>query len=179
VAGSQAWHCQSSAGSPAQQLAADFTTGPLLKAFKPGEFKFEGADPLRDAHERLGGRLVKALGVTLAANADPALQERLVAAGLLEELVALRFGAHPYLPKARFVPGGRELAEQLFGNSPAFAGLQPALEKRLRAAEGNAGSLVLDVEAGADGVPSAERFQELLEHAVAISGINAEVNQPS
>jgi hypothetical protein len=48
VAGSQSWHCQSSASGALHDIASRFTAGQALKRFKPGEFKFEGADPLND-----------------------------------------------------------------------------------------------------------------------------------
>lgn len=195
VSGSQFWHCQSSASSYLQDLTSRFTAGPLLSRFKPGEFKFEGVDTLHDSLERMGERLVKGLGMPIKANADPALQERLIAAGLFDELDALRFGSHPYLPKLEFLAGGSAAAE-LYMNSPAFARGQPAIEKRLRAAglpdyrtlmegklheleEENPGRLELDVEAGKPKTLSPKQFRELLEHAVRIAQINAEVNQKS
>lgn len=67
----------------------------------------------------------------MAANADPELQERPVAAGLFDELAALRLGPHPYLPKVQFIPGARELAEQVYMRSELFSRMQPAIEKRL------------------------------------------------
>jgi hypothetical protein len=193
--GSQFWRCQSAASSYAHDLASRFTAGPLLNRFKPGEFKFEGVDTLNDSVERMGERLVKQLGMPVKAQADPALQQRLIAAGLFDELDALRFGGHPYLPKAEFFPGGRALAE-LYMQSPAFARGQPAIEERLRAAgysdyrsmmearmgeieAKNPGRLEFDVEAGKAKVPDAEQFRELLEHAVRIAQINADVNQPA
>jgi hypothetical protein len=192
VAGHQTWHCQSSAGF-VHGLASKFTAGRLLEHFEPGAFKFEGVDTLNEGFERMGEKLVSRLGMSLAANADPVLQERLIAAGLFHELDALRWGGHPYLPKVQFVPDARELAEQVYFNSPAFARVAGRADERARAAgfgdyrsmiEAQAreaqmqdpGRLVLEVEAGGDRVPSPERFRELLDHAVRIAEINARVN---
>jgi hypothetical protein len=193
VGGSQFWHCQSSASSYMQDLTSRFTAGPLLNRFKPGEFRFEGVDRLHDSVERMGESLVKRLGMPFRASADPALQERLIAAGLFDELDALRFGSHPYLPKVEFLAGGRAMTE-LYMSSPAFTRGQPAVEERLRAAglpdyrslmeakmneieNENPGRLEFNVEAGERKVLSADQFRELLERAVRIARINAEVNQ--
>jgi hypothetical protein len=132
--------------------------------------------------------------MSLSANADPALQERLIAAGLFEELDALRWGGHPYLPKVQFVPSASELAEQVYFTSPAFARVARRPGQRVRAAgfgdyqsmiaakarEAGAedpGRLVFEVEAGRDRVPPSERFRLLLDHAVRIAQINADVNK--
>lgn len=199
VAGSQSWHCQSTAGGALHDIASRFTAGQALERFKPGEFKFEGADRLNDWGERMAEGLVRRLGMTVTANADPALQQRLIAAGLFGELDELRWGGHPYLPKAQFIPGARELAKQT-GMDALFARAQPAVQERLRAAgaAGAAGAadyrslveakmreaedelpgrLTLEVEAGKARVQSAERFRGLLEHAVRIAQINAAVNR--
>ncbi len=193
VAGTQSWHCQSSAGGALHDIASRFTAGQALQHFKSGEFKFEGADPLNDWDERMGEKLVRRLGMAVTASADPALQQRLIAAGLFGELDELRWGGHPYLPKAQFIPGGRELAKQV-GMDALFARAQPALEERLRAAgvadyqslveakmreaeEKSPGRLTLEVEAGKARAPSPERFRGLLEHAARIAQINAEVNR--
>jgi hypothetical protein len=195
VAGTQWWHCQSAAGSYLHDLTSRFTAGGLLSRFKPGEFKFEGVDTLNDAFERMGEKLVKRLNMPMAANADPALQERLIAAGLFSELDGLRLGGHPYLPKVQFSPGGRELTE-LYLKSQAFSGAEAAVDARLRAAgmpdyrtlmkakmaeleAETPGRLQLDVEAGKTEVPDAGAFRQVLEHAVRIAEINAEVNQPA
>jgi hypothetical protein len=194
VAGSQSWHCQSSASSALQDLASRLTVGRLLEGFKPGEFRFEGADPLNDAAERMGEKLVRALGMPIAANADPELQRRLVAGGLFEVLDALRLGHHPYLPKVWFTPGAGTLSRDAYVGSGPFAHLQPALEERLRAAgmpdyeslmaaklaqaeREHPGRLELDVEAGRAEVPSAEQFREVLENAIRIAEINTEANR--
>jgi hypothetical protein len=193
VAGSQWWHCQSAASSYLHDLTSRFTAGGLLSRFTPGEFKFEGVDTLNDAFERMGERLVKRLGMPIEANADPALQERLIAAGLFSELDELRLGGHPYLPKVQFSPGGRELTE-LYLKSQVFSGAEAAVDARLRAAgmpdyrslmkakmeeleAETPGRLELDVEAGKAQVPDDEKFRAVLEHAVRIAEINAKVNQ--
>jgi len=194
VAGSQAWHCQSSASGALHDIASRFTAGQALRRFKPGEFKFEGVDRLDEWGERMGEKLVRRLGMAVTANADPALQQRLIAAGLFGELDELRWGGHPYLPKAQFIPGGRELAKQA-GMDALLARAQPAVEERLRAA-GAAdyrslveaklreaedrlppGRLTLEVEAGKTRVPPPDRFRGLLEHAERIAQMNAAVNR--
>lgn len=194
VQGHQTWHCQSSAGGALHDLASRFTSGPLLERFTGGEFKFVGVDHLHEASERMGERLVKRLGMPITANADPALQERLIGAGLFQELDALRWGGHPYLPKAQFIPSARHLADQTGMTALMLERVRPALEARasaaglpdvesmmeakLREAEArDPGRLVLDVEAGKAMVPSADRFRELLQHAVRIAQINGEVNR--
>ena len=194
VAGYQTWHCQSAASGALHDLASRFTAGALLNRFEPGEFKFEKVDTLHESGERMGEKLAKRLGMSIAANADPALQQRLIAAGLFEELDALRFGGHPYLPKVQFTPSARALSEHVYTTSSAFARAQPALEERLHAAglpdyetlmeakmrEAEAeypGRLQVDVEAGKAQVPSVDQFRALLEHAVRIAQINTSVNQ--
>jgi hypothetical protein len=196
VAGNQTWHCQSAASSHLQDLTSRFTAGQVLARFKPGEFKFEGADRLNEAMERTGEKLVSALRMPLKSNADPALQERLIAAGLFDELDALRLGAHPYLPKVQFLPGASALTEQVYMQSGLLARMQPGVEERLRAAgmadfkslweekvrEAEArdpGRLELDIEAGADRALTPEQFRDMLEHAVRIADINRAVNQQS
>jgi hypothetical protein len=191
--GSKYWHCQSSARSYLQDLTSRFTAGRLLDRFKPGEFKFQGVDTLTDALEHMGEELTKWLEMPL--KADAALQQRLIAAGLFDELEALRFGGHPYLPKVEFYPGGQALTETYMA-SPRFAREQAAVDERLRAAglpdyrslmeqrmheieKRTPGRLELDVEAGNAAVPTAEHFRESLEHAVQIAQLNTEVNHPA
>jgi hypothetical protein len=196
VAGRQFWHCQSSASSYLQDLASRFTAGPMLERFKPGEFKFEGVDTLNESFARMGEKLVKRFGMQIKSNADPALQARLIDAGLFDELDALRFGGHPYLPKVQFAPGARAMVEQVYGNTPGFSRPGPGVEERLRAAgfpdyqtlietkmrqaeAENPGRLELDVEAGPAAIPSAEQFHQIVDHAARIAQINAEVNTPA
>ena len=193
VQGRRAWHCQSSAGGALHDVTSRFTSGRLLERFTRGEFRFEGVDHLHEATERMGEKLVKRLGMPITANADPALQQRLVAAGLFDELDALRWGGHPYLPKALFIPSARHLADQAGMTARMLDRARPALEARLAAAglpdfeslveaklrEAEAqdpGRLVLDVEAGSAMVPSADRFRELSERAAHIAEINGDVN---
>ena len=152
-----------------------------------------GVVTLDDEDGRAREQLVRRLGMAVTANAGPALQQRLIAAGLFGELDELRWGGHPYLPKAQFIPGGRELAKQ--ANMDAlFARAQPAVEERLRAAgaadyrslveakmreadDRLPGRLTLEVEAGKARAQPAERFRGLLEHAARIAQINAAVNR--
>jgi hypothetical protein len=194
VPGSRAWHCQSSAGGALHDVTSRFTSGRLLERFTGGEFRFEGVDHLHEATERMGEKLVRRLGMPITANADPALQQRLVAAGLIEALDALRWGGHPYLPKAQFIPSARHLADHAGMTARMLDRARPALEARMSAAglpdfesmveaklrEAEAqdpGRLVLDVEAGSGKVPSADSFRELLERAVHIAQINREANR--
>jgi hypothetical protein len=194
VAGRSVWQCQSSPGSAVAAAASVLTTGPLLGHFGPGEFRFEHVDTWGDSAAKLGEKFGRALGVEAPATADRELQERLVAAGLFDELTALRWGPQAYLPKVVFAPPGHELV-QAYARSAAFARGAPEVNERLRAAgmpdlgsliearmsdlEARApGRLVVDVEAAKERVPAAERFRELLDHAGRIAQINAEVNQP-
>jgi hypothetical protein len=195
VRGRAIWHCQSSAGSLLQDAVSRFTGGRLLRGFQPGEFKFERVDFMREAGERKGAKLARAFGVPIDHTPDDELQERLIASGLFDELSALRWGAHPYLPKAEFTPPASELVH-LYKHSPAFARVEPKMTERLRtaglpdldslleqrmadAAASSPGKLVIDVEVGNAKVPSPERFRELLDHAVRIAQINAQANPPS
>jgi hypothetical protein len=188
AAGSRPWDCQSSASSFMQDQASLITAGPLLKLFKPGEFKFDVVDWNRDSAGRTWAAALKPF---MPGNNDPeaaALRERLIAAGLFAELDALRFGAHPYLPKVMFIPGRRAMFElqPLLGTGRALveerlraAGLdyESVMKKRLEEAEAKfPGRLRLDVEAGEATVLSPEQFRELLEHAIVIADINARVN---
>ncbi len=195
MTGNQFWCCQSAASSWGHDLASRFTSGPVLNRFKPGEFKFEAVDTLKESIERMGEKAVKRLGMPVKAQADPALQQRLIAAGLFGELDALRLGGHPYLPRVEFFPGGRAMAEP-YMQSPAFERGRPAIEERLRASglsdyrsllearmgeieARNPARLELDIEAGKAKAPGAEPFREVLEHMVRIAQINADVNQPA
>jgi hypothetical protein len=195
VAGRALWRCQSSAGSRLQDAVSRFTAGRLLRGFAPGEFKFERVDTLREGSEKLAAKLTKALGVPTDPTASKELQERLIAAGLFDELAALRWGAHPYLPKVEFTPPAGELT-RAYMHSPAAARVEPQVSARLRAeglpgfealleqrmAEADAsspGKLVLEVEVGKAKVPSPEKFRNLLDRAVAIARINVQANPPT
>jgi len=93
--------------------------------------------------------------------ADAELQARLRAAGLFDELATLRWGPNPYLPKATFNPRGQAIDEArltTFG-----AALKESVAQR------HPGELSLQVESG---VPSEERFQELLDRAMRVARIN-------
>jgi hypothetical protein len=186
------WTCQSSAGSLLHGTASEFTAGPLLRAFKPGEFKFEGVDRLAEGAAAVWTGMVKRLGVPVPPAADQELQERLVAHGLFEELEALRWGAHPYLPKVAFTPPASELARDIY-TPEILARVGPAVEQKLRAAgysdfesllasrikeadQEDPGRLELEVEMGKEQVPTPERFREMLEHAVAIAELNGKAN---
>jgi hypothetical protein len=195
VRGRSLWRCQSSASSAMQDLASRMTAGRLLRRFQAGEFKFEGVDTLREGTERLGAKLVKALGVPVEATADEDLQQRLIEAGLFDELAALRWGAHPYLPKASFRPSGGELATA-YTQSAAFRRVEPRANEQLAGAgladyasmlrkqvdalqSSQPGALSVVVEAGKERVPSAARFRELLDRAVRIAQLNERANPPS
>lgn len=195
VPGAAMWHCQSSPQSLLQDAASRFTAGRALRAFQPGEFKFEGVDRARDAHERRGAKLGKAMGVPIESVPDKDVQERLVAAGLFEELAALRWGSHPFLPMAEFTPPASQLMG-VYMRSSAFARVEANVTDRLhaagfpdlesvlaqRAAEADAkspGKLTLEVEVGKARIPSPERFRELLDHGVQIAQINVQANPPS
>ena len=194
VVGNARWCCQSSASSLLQEAASQFTAGRPLRGFKPGEFTFELVDSSRKATDKLAETVTKALGAPSEGPPDVELQQRLIAAGLFEELSALRWGPQPHLPKAEFTPPGGQLAHFQM-QSPEFARAEPRLKERLQAAgfadyeslvnermkkmdESEPGRLVLDVEMGKQRVPSPERFRELLDHGVRIAHINAEANPP-
>jgi hypothetical protein len=194
VRGRTRWTCQSSASSVLQGTASEFTAG-LLRAFRPGEFRFEGVDRLREGAEAVWSGMVKRLGVPVPPAADGELQQRLIAAGLFEELAALRWGAHPFLPKAEFTPPASEIARQFY-TPEVLSRMGPAVEGKLRAAgysdleslmasriaaadQETPGQLELDVEVGKEQAPTPERFRELLEHAVRIAELNLTANPPT
>lgn len=193
VSGRTRWTCQSSASSVLQGTVSEFTAGRLLHAFRPGDFKFEGVDTLSEGAEAVWTGAVKHMGIPVPPAADEELQDRLVAGGLFEELAALRWGAHPYLPRAAFFPPASELARDVY-TPEILARMGPAVDQRLRAAgyadfqslmasrikqadEKSPGRLELEVELGKDQVPTAEQFRELLEHAVAIAELNVKANR--
>jgi hypothetical protein len=195
VGGKARWVCQSSPGSLLQDAVSRMTSGRMLRSFRPGEFSFEGVDRQRESLERLGAGLTKALGAPVQMTPDPELQERLIGAGLFEQLSALRWGPHPFLPKAEFTPPGREMAHR-FMESPAFARMEPKVSERVRVAglpdyetlmkqrmaevDASApGRLLLAVEVGKARVPTPERFRELLDAAVRIAEINLRANPPT
>jgi hypothetical protein len=193
AAGGVPWQCQSSASSVLQDAVSRLTSGRLLRSFPPGEFTFEGPEHSRHGSGRLAERLTAALGAPPRA-APAELQERLIAAGLFDELQALRWGSQPFLPKAAFTPSGSEQAH-LYRHSPAFTRIEQRMSERLRAAgvpdhesmldqraeqmgDSAPGCLMFEVEVGRARVPGPERFRELLEHAVRIADINRHANPP-
>jgi hypothetical protein len=116
--------------------------------------------------------------------AEGELQERLRSSGLFDELAALRWGSNPYLPRAAFNPRAQAIAGE---HLAAFAAsLQDAVRAQGRLGHERAlgeqlagavrrqpGELSLQVESG---VPSEERFQQLLDRALRIARINEEQN---
>ncbi|TMK42614.1 MAG: hypothetical protein E6G56_00755 [Actinobacteria bacterium] len=182
VAGASVWRCQSSSGSLLHGIASQVTTGRMLGAFHPGEFKFEGVDVRREAASGAWMGLIGRLGIPApAVTADDALQQRLIAAGLFDEMTALRWGGHPYLPKVAFTPPGREIAREWLESDALdpTEPLQAALSQRMAELDQKSpGRLMLEVEMGKDRVPSSEQFRELLEAEIRIARINTQANPP-
>lgn len=183
VGGRSPWQCQSSPGSLFQGIAAQLTAGRVLRAFRPGEFKFEGVDVRREAGSAAWAGLIKRLGIPAPdATVDQAVQHRLIDAGLFDELSALRWGGHPYLPKAAFTPPGRELVGE-WNRSAILNRAQPlqlALSQHMAELDKKSpGHLALEVEIGKARVPTPERFGELLEAAFGIAQINLQANPPT
>jgi hypothetical protein len=104
----------------------------------------------------------------------------------------LRWGAHPYLPKAAFNPPASEVAQDVY-TPELLARMGPAVEQKLRAAgysdfqslmasrfkeadKESPGRLELEVEMGKEQVPTPEQFRELLDRAVRIAELNTEAN---
>jgi hypothetical protein len=179
LAGASRWHCQS-----------DSWVGS-----RPKGFAFTNVDVRSELAQGAWMGLVKRLGVPITiGESDEALQARLVDAGLFDELGALRWGKHPYLPKVEFTPPGPEwLRGWLQSSGPA--GAPPEFAERLQAhglnleevmkqqmaqvEQKGPGRLTVWVEAGKERVPTPERFGELLDHAVRIAQINQQVNPAS
>jgi hypothetical protein len=180
VSGRQLWQCQS--WPSANPLAAP-------------SFKFGGG-------EWLTGKLAALGAMGSLPVADAALKERLVAAGLFDELSLLR-GSHrrsgfygasaeaaAYLPKVRYTPSGRAMAQAQFArmqgainerlSAQGHPELEPLLEERFRAswAEDPGGRLHCEVELSDEPVPAVERFRELLDHLLRLAQINVEANPP-
>jgi hypothetical protein len=128
------------------------------------------------------------------------MEQRLVSAGLFEQLSQLRWGRNHFLPKSKFIPPSRETSAD-FMDSSFFAALEaavdrsPKLSEQLQAAgqadlrsamaasfqtdeAQNPGKLTCEVEIRDDTVPTLERFRELLDCAVRIAEINAQANPP-
>lgn len=190
VPGNELWHCWS---APSSVVA----TGPLLARLRSPEFTFERVVGFEGeaSLSKKWGAFAKRLSGFDPPVADTALQERLVADGLFEELSALRWGRHPYLPKVGFTPPASEIAERWL-ESGGLGAVAPTLDERLRAAgqpdlqsaigaqlrklgETQPGRLQVEVEVGRARIPSPEQFRELLERAVRIAQINASANSPA
>jgi hypothetical protein len=129
--------------------------------------------------------MFKRVGIPVPAKADEALQQRLIAAGLFDELARLRWGSHPYLPKASFNPHAQVLGQaNLEGfqqqmkealRARGHGEYESALDDHIRATtEQHPAEIALEVEIGKPKVPTGEQFRELLDVAVQIAHINAE-----
>lgn len=193
AAGGAMWRCRSSPSSLAQDLASRLTAGRLLESFRPGEFRFE--DPKsRPVGGKIAGKLAE-LMMGSVADTPEHVQQALIAAGLFEELSALRWGPEPYLPMAAFMPSAGEMAHAR-ATSPGFARYEARLTERLRAAgmpglesvieqqmdeldQATPGQLEFDVQVPRGDVPSAEQFAELLRRTARIAEINRAANPPT
>lgn len=156
VAGCHPWDCRSEPtllGNLALVLPAGLVF-PLI----PTRFWF---------HSSPAEWFAKKVGVPAA---DAALQDRLRAAGLFDELEALRWGTNPYLPKAAFNPRGQAFGEERFAGFLARLG-----EEAGDVAREHPGELALEVEGG---TPSEERFGQLLDRALCIARINERADTP-
>jgi hypothetical protein len=155
----------------------------VLRAFRSGEFKFGGVDVRSEAASTAWTGLIQRLGIPAHdATADREVQQRLIDAGLFDELSALRWGGHPYLPKAAFTPPARELVGEWnrSGSLDRAQPLQAALYRRIGELDAKSpGHLAVQVEIGKAQVPSVERFRTLLEAAVRIAQLNSQANPPS
>lgn len=192
AAGGAMWRCRSSPSSLAQDLASRLTAGRLLESFRPGEFRFE--DPSRPMGGELAGKLAEPM-LGWVPNTPEHVQQALIAAGLFEELSALRWGPEPYLPMAAFMPSAGQMAHAR-ATSPGFARYEARLTERLRAAgmpglesvieqqmdeldQDTPGQLEFDVQVPRGDVPPAEQFAELLRRAARIAEINRAANPPT
>lgn len=120
-----------------------------LNPFDPPEIVFT---PTLDLNQFLSGPLAEAIGIP---RPDPELEERLRAAGLIEEITQLGHGAHIWLPQVRFVPA-----------MGFFGAIGPA----------NTSWLECRVEVEHGVVPTVERFQQLLGCLLRLADINARGN---
>lgn len=131
AAGGAVWRCRSSPSSLSQDLASRLTAGRLLESFRPGEFRFE--DPNSEpVGGKIAGKLAELMMGTLVSTPEH-VRQALIAAGLFEELSALRWGPEPYLPMAAFTSSGGEMAYAR-ARSPGFAPFEARVTERLRAA---------------------------------------------
>ena len=182
VWGEKFWECGSTPTLASQ--AVPLNIGKFLYRFVRTEFGFS-LDKRRELAAGAWMGMFRRMGLPVPVQADEALQQRLIAAGLFDELARLRWGSHPYLPKASFNPHA-----QILGQADV-EGFQQQMKEALRArghgeyesavddhiratTEQHPAEIALEVEIGRAKVPSAVRFRELLEVAVRIADINAE-----
>ena len=182
VSGQRFWECGSTPTLASQ--AIPLNVGKFLYRFVRTEFGFS-VDTRRELASGAWMGMFKRMGIPVPAKADEALQQRLIAAGLFDELARLRWGSHPYLPKASFNPHAQVLGQA------NLEGFQQQMKEALRArghgeyesalddhirvtAEQHPAEIALEVEIGKAKVPTGERFRELLDLAVQIAHINAE-----
>jgi hypothetical protein len=185
VPGREFWECSSYPTLPSQLVPLNITR--LAYRLVRTEFKFP-EHALNEAASGAWSGLIKRLGIPVPTTvADEALQERLVAAGLFEELSRLRWGSHPYLPKASFNPHAQALGQAEWEalrlqmkeglRARGYGEYELAIDEKVEAAGAqNPGEVALEVEVGRDKVPTGARFRELLDAAVRIAQINAEAN---
>ncbi len=185
VEGKSAWHCQSSPGGVMHAIAAQVTAGKTLRAFQPGDFKFEGVDIRSEAAATGWLSFINRLGIPVDTGGDAeALHSRLIAAGLFDELVSLRWGGHPYLPKVSYTPPARVLLQAWlqsdnFTRSTGLPDMRTAITQHIAEVDrGGSGRLTVEVEMGNALVPGLERFSDLLESAIRIAEINLRSNPP-
>jgi hypothetical protein len=153
VAGSQYWTCQRQPG---------------LNPFGQPQLRFRHATLLGSGLERRLGELA---GI---APPDAGLEERLRAAGVLDEL-ARWTASSAWLPRARFSPSGEAAVERQLGRFGGAAGVSAELADTLRAA----GRLQLTIEVPRAGVPPPEQFQALLDQSVRLATLNEQANPPA
>lgn len=104
VSGQKFWECGSTRTLASQ--AVPLNIGKFLYRFVRTEFGFS-VDTRRELASGAWMGMFKRMGIPVPAKADEALQQRLIAAGLFDELARLRWGSHPYLPKASSIPTRR------------------------------------------------------------------------
>jgi hypothetical protein len=116
----------------------------------------------------IGGTLIRAVG--LPAEPDPELEQRLRAAGLLEQMAQLQ--AYSTYLHLQFVPSSEGLAEQRMSRLPGFSGFSPELAEQLQ----TAGHLECLLQAPGGFGPTPQVFAEQLEVLGRIARINAAAN---
>ena len=145
VPGRQYWYCRS-----------------RFRILAAPDFEFTGVLGLGQALE---DRVAALTGLPAT---DAALEERLRAAGLLDELSQLGVRDSGYLPIVSFVPPpSQERLQLLAAIAPPAARDQMAHRS---------GELLCEIELGKGRVPTHEGFRVLLDSAVRIAHINAEAN---